>query len=477
MRADRLASLPLNVQTKLTEFWEKAPESIRMFDILMENTPSACMDITEEQQKLMFARSKCFTVLPPGDIYVGPSDGFSYCFIQPCMTGIPTITQKILWLLSEMEGQLDDYTKVSLPTTEMGVQKDRNHQNNVVGLHTFAERSRTTRSNRRTRDGYIDLANIINDRELDQGPEVKVPVRAFKVHVGFTGAEFTVGEEKKREAFCVVMVTPASNFAFWAYFHEKFLCKPKQSDKSYKELLSIYEHRLQAFTEVMNSEIYENLRLREGEHGRYEDYLYNPGGQLGNLTVLNPLMLPFKVWTRVRAMHPSAVDMHILGWPEMNFRQDSERVHAWADYLHKNIRHNAQLESAFMEALSEYWQPKSKDKDKDKERANDSPDRETCFDTGCVGGWPLGIASDGTVTRFGLPPFPLMLEYHFKAKGHFSSWLANLQGPNGIPEFVQAKLRTFLSCVCPIDESPDVQHFMSDKSVATPALVQQKYHR
>ena len=69
-----------------------------------------------------------------------------------------------------------------------------------------------------------------------QGPEVKVPVRAFKVHVGFTGAEFTLGEEKKREAFCVVVVTPASNFAFWAYFHEKFLCKPKQSDKSYKEL-------------------------------------------------------------------------------------------------------------------------------------------------------------------------------------------------------------------------------------------------
>ena len=89
IRPDRFASLPLNVQTKLTEFWEKAPESIRMFDILMENTPSACMDITEEQQKLMFARSKCFTVLPPGDIYVGPSDGFSYCFIQPCMTGIP----------------------------------------------------------------------------------------------------------------------------------------------------------------------------------------------------------------------------------------------------------------------------------------------------------------------------------------------------------------------------------------------------
>ena len=68
-----------------------------------------------------------------------------------------------------MKGQLDDYTKVSLPTTELGVQKDRNHQNNVVGLHTFAERSRTTRSNRRTRDGYIYLANIINDRELDPG--------------------------------------------------------------------------------------------------------------------------------------------------------------------------------------------------------------------------------------------------------------------------------------------------------------------
>jgi hypothetical protein len=301
---------------------------------------------------------------------------------------------------------------------------------------------------------------VLRERYLDQPEQLKKPVSAIKIHVGFTGADFKVDGKTHRKNYAIVGVTCAANVAMWPYIYERMLVPPKPNSPNFDSLNKIYLEMCFTLNEIMRYEAFFNLGVDRDDFGMPEEYVHTEGGCLGSLTVLSQFNLPLKIHHRIKTEYPGAADLGIVNMPKLTYQWDDELTTDLIRVMHDSITANQRLEARKMEALQRYSTAKEKNLCEDVQL--DAP-----------GGWPLDVGADGTVTAFGLPPLPLMMVFDSHGgRGSFYVWSS---GIGALPDLVGALLRAFIGQNGPMDSVPEIGHFLKDRRNANPVLVLKTY--
>ena len=450
-------------------FWATAPPTIKSIGVKLSPCTAACMTPLAEHEERMYTRSKCFKMLSPNSekLLCGPTQSGYHTFLEDCRTELGPHTQSVLFFFSNVLQNITNMANYAVPTTHVNIVTCRKDQKEIVALTTNSvkvDRPRAQAASRARASGYISISKVLQDRALDLPPENKTPVSPIEIYLGFTGVVFKTQGEERRKTFAVTTITNAVNFALWAYIYESFLKKPKKGCPNFAALDSEYREHMYTVQQILGYEMSNNLGINESEFGVPTDYQWNQSGVLGTGTLLNPLMLPFKIFHRIRTEFPDASEIRIIGMPEMTFKEDDVVSNAWVRYMHSHINATQGVLDAVMQSIEQY----SKMKDKEQMHPLD-----TCFS----GGWPLHTDDEGTVTCFTLPPMPLMLQFEIGLvrSSCQDTWLTNIGGADGLPEYVKALLRSFLIPSSDLDSFPDISHFLMDSKEITPMRVHEKY--
>jgi hypothetical protein len=464
------------VPRKLAEYWnENVPEELKRFLIPSDKIfQGGCLTPDPDHTRRMYARSKCMRLLHPSDtnILSDPTRSIPMCFVQKTGAELPLHIQMCIYLFTSLLNHVTpDITHFSAPSATVGVQYDHTDPRVIRGLVSTGEGLPGAADNvpgsEVTEDDFININDILASRDMDQECDsIHVPVAPISMHIGFTGAVFEVDGEEKREVFCVLMVTPAANFAMMSYMHGKFLLRPKQGCQKYEQLLELHIEASGFFKEIMRYEIYENLGVDERRFRTPEDYQQMAGASLGHSTVLSPFQIPFKIYNQIRKEYPGVnpASIRIIGMPEMNFRGSDQITTDFLHYMEKSINCDQRRQTALSEGIRKY------DLSKDKENLD-------AMNLSCVGGWPLEVDHNMEVRAFGLPPLPLIHSFDPQgARGTFAVFTASIgDADKSLPDYTRLLLTGFLVHSSPVDERPRIEHMLKDKRIANPLECLRKY--
>lgn len=476
----QIPSLQRRIPRSLRKYWEEnIPESLQQFPIPNENIfYPECMSPTEEQVKRMYARSKCMELLSPSHrtLLSLPTQAQPLCFVAKAAEGLPIHIQKTLFFFASIMHGILDMAHFTAPSKATNVIHDRADKKVIRGLVSTGEGMAPDPNEDEEEEDdedeggeFISMDKILAEQAGDQPRQVIEPVQPLTIHIGFTGAVFknTDGKEM-REAFAVLMVTPADNFALMPYIYEKFLQKPKMGSPKYEQLMELYLESSSFFKEIMRYECFCNLMADEKKHGLPEDYKEQLDGRLGAVKVLSQFQIPLKIFNIIKAEHPNAdlSSIRIIGCPEMTFRRDDEFTNEWVKYMLSSIRNEASRQENLLRDIDKYCDTK----DKDAFSWNSG--------IGMSGGWPIQTDEQSRVTAFGYPPLPLMHRFDANgARGSFSVFIASIgDADQALPDLTRAILTAFLVHSSNVEERPEIDHLLKDKRKANPLLVLRTYH-
>lgn len=468
---------PINTRTvtsSLAEYWiANVPDQLRSFAITGDNIfKGECMTPDVDHTKRMYARSKCMKLIHPEDqsLLSDPTRTTPLCFVQKTGAELPLHIQMCIYLFTSLLNHATpDITHFVAPSTTVGVHYDQADPRVIRGLVSTGEGlgvQEATLNLNRARDEFIDINEILADRDLDQNGEIHVPVAPLSMHIGFTGVVFQVNGEEKREVFCVLTVTPAANFSLMSYMHEKFLLRPKQGCQKYDQLLELYLEATAFWKKIIRQEIYENLGVDESKFRSPDDYQRMVGASLGHSTVLSQFQIPFKIYNQIRKEYPDADfgSIRIMGMPKMTFKTTDQTTMDFLQNMNASINADQRRHTQLMEGIRRFVL--SKDKESFPE-----------LKLPCVGGWPVEVDENLNVTCFGLPPLPLMHSFDPQgARGNFAVFTASIgDADKALPDFTRLILTAFLVHSSPVNVRPSIEHMLKDDRVANPLVCLQKY--
>lgn len=462
------------VPDRLASFWdENVPDTLKTFPIPDDHVfQGKCLTPLLDHTRRMFSRSKCMKLLHPLDssLMSDPTQALPLCFLQKTGAELPLHIQMCVFLFTSLANHAaSDITHFTAPSTAVGVQYDRADARVIRGLVSTGEGlsgQEVVLSQPDPVGDFININQILADRDMEQAAEIHVPVSPLSMHIGFTGVMFQVDGEEKRDVYCMLSVTPASNFALWSYMFDKFLLRPKQGCQKYEQLLELYLEASSFLKEIMRYEIYENLGVDESKFRPPEDYKHMIGGALGPATVLSQFQIPFKIYNQIRKEYPR-VDpstIRIIGMPEMTFRNTDQVTLDFLQTMHASINADQRRHAQLNEGIRRY------DASKEKESFPE-------LKLPCLGGWPLETDDSMNVTCFGLPPFPLMHSFDPQgARGNFAVFTAMIDGVDkSLPEYTRLLLTAFLCNSSLLTAHPDIEHLLKDRRVANPLECLRKY--
>jgi hypothetical protein len=313
------------------------------------------------------------------------------------------------------------------------------------------------------------MKKMLDDRAQEQPEETRSPINEIKINLGFTGAEYKDTNGKiQHKNFCVVMVTPVSNFSMWPYIYEVLLAPPKMGSQQYQNLLEFHTSMKTALEEILNFEMVVNLGILQQDFGNSDNYRFNSGGSLGVMAMLSPFTLPQRIFNVIKTQNVNPTDIRIIGMPLLAFKERCPQTIGWMTSYHKNVNANQRIEERGAEILQKYNMLKDKSTFDDTEQES-------------VGGWPLEVAQDGSqkVLVFGLPKLPLKLVFNSHGTGskNYDVWFSSIGGGDSLPQIVRALLRAYLVETNSDDQFPDISHFLHDSRIADPVLLFNTYFR
>jgi len=463
------------VRESLLTYWrEHVPENYKRFDIPLDHVfRPTCMTPTKDQLETMSARSKCMELLPEDHVSLlsSPNQGLPLCFLARAGEGLPIHMQKALFFFTSVANSIMDLAHFTAPSDTTSVIYDKIDQKVVkrlVSTGVGLDQDPPSDDESETETGFICVNDILKRRANERPGHVRSMVMPITIHVGYTGAVFNDADgRERREVFCVLMVTPADNFALIPYILEKFLTKPKMGAQKYEQLMELYLESSSFLGEIMRYECFCNLAADERALGLPEDYWLEPGGQLGTSTVLSPFQIPLKIFNSIKAEHPTAdlASIRIIGCPEMTFQRSDEYTTDWLKYMRESINTDAMRQENLQLEIDKY--------NVSKDKSSLSP-----MSIGHAGGWPLDVDEGNGVTVFGLPPLPLMHKFDGNgARGNFSVFIASIgDADQALPDLTRAILTAFLVQSSSLDRRPDINHLLKDKRKANPLLVLRTYY-
>lgn len=462
------------IPSRLVDYWnDNVPDPLKSFPIPNESIyQGECMVPDPDHTRRMYSRSKCMKLLHPGDscLLSDPTQATPMCFLQKTGAELPLHIQKCIFLFTSLLNHATpDVTHFVAPCTTVGVHFDQADPRVIRGLVSTGEgigAQDLPQCMPEERDDFIDINEILADRDMEQNGEMHIPVAPLTMHVGFPCATFRVDDEEKREVFCALLVTPAANFALMSYMHDKLLLRPKQGCQKYEQLLELYLEANSFYKEIMRYEIYENLGVDERKFRNPDDYQRMFGAALGHSTVLSPYQIPFKIFNQIKKDYPGVdpASIRIIGMPKMSFRQSDQTTMDYLQAMNTSINADQARQVQLMEGIRRY------DMSKDKESLPD-------LKLPCVGGWPLEVDDQMNVTAYGLPPIPLMHTFDPQgARGNFAVFTTSIgDADKSLPDYTRLLLTAFLVYSSPVNVRPQIEHMLKDNRIANPLECLRKY--
>ena len=462
------------IPSRLKEYWnENVPDQLKIFPIPEDSIyQGGCLTPDPDHTRRMYARSKCMKLLHPDDpcLLSDPTQSTPLCFMQKTGAELPLHIQKCLFLFTSLLNHATpDLTHFTAPCTTVGVHFDQADPRVIRGLVSTGEGLGAHEQPipmDDMRDDFIDINEILADRDMEQNGGVHIPVAPLTMHIGFPCATFRVDGEEKREVFCALLVTPAANFALMSYMHDKLLLRPKQGSQKYEQLLELHIEANSFYKEIMRYEIYENLGVDERKFRNPDDYQRMAGAALGHSTVLSPFQIPFKIYNQIRKDYPTVdlASIRIMGMPKMTFRQSDQTTLDFLQVMNASINADQTRQVQLIEGIRRYVLSKDKDS---------LPDLKLPF----VGGWPIELDAGMNVTAFGLPPIPLMHTFDPQgARGNFAVFTTSIgDADKSLPDYTRLLLTAFLVHSSPVNQRPRIEHMLKDTRIANPLECLRKY--
>jgi hypothetical protein len=458
------------VPSSLSRYWEeKIHDSLKTFPITNDKiVKGSSMVPSADQCRRMDARSKCMKLLHKSDplLLSQATQTLPYTFIQRSGSEIPGQIQKALFffvsLLNHTHSNLAHFAAPSETVNVIHGKDDPKAIKRLESTGIGLGEERQHLASQTSENGFININDILTDRDLDQSGGLRVPVDPVSLFLGFVGVEFEDNGVTKREVFCVLTVVPAENFDLDGYINNNFLVRPKPTSQHYEKMMEYYTEASSFWKDLLQYEIYENLGVDERRFRDSSRYKLMPGGALGTATVLTPFQIPLKIFNNIKREHPSAHldSLQITGMHRMTFKHSDETTVDWIHYMEKSINANQERRARVEEGIRRY--------DLSKEKASLPP-----MDLFCIGGWPLEVDDENfAVSCFGLPPLPLMHSFETHGiGGKFEHFIASIgEADKALPNLTRAILTAFLINTSPLDVRPDISHFLKDSRIANPLI-------
>jgi hypothetical protein len=348
----------------LQEYWSTIPEA--MEKLLMTWRVSCAGSLTPNPEDLlrMCGVSKAFKLIPPesGSLLSSPFEGQSYMFVARSLGEIPDYAQQVIWFFSNLRNSITDYANFCFPTNKVALQANRTDPKVISGLVAVSEPTGGYGRSAAPASSFIDMGRFMRERRNHHSGPIKTPLKPLKIQVGWTGAWCDDEGVQRREAFCCVIVTPASNFHMWPYIYDVYLKQPKPSDKNYERAMADYTVNKAALKRILWTEASTNLGMDPHSVMSLEDFRLSPGAEGGVHSLLNVFQLPCKVFTLMKERYPQMSGLEIMNLPRMTFKYDDERTTRWLSYMNHYINAASEYEEQFTASMNAYWQSKDKDR-------------------------------------------------------------------------------------------------------------------
>ena len=405
------------------------------------------LQCSERLLSTMASAQKCMRTIRSDDpsLYVQPHEGPTWAFTARCVgAGMPLHIERALYffyrLMAHME--LNGVTDFVVPTPTLGLQYDRRCGKRVVGVTRQVEsRVRAPAAGVRPAEEEEDASRGFSFQHAARAEHatsgrdtVEMVCPPLVIRLGFTGALYDVVDahgatETKQDLFCTLFVTPLRNVDLLTYIHLCFLTHSKGASAESKQRESDVIELTYLWRKILQYEAFENLMLGDGLGDPF-DYSLDSGGLLGADMLLSVLQFPIKAHAVLRARCEASPDGHrlvsmrVLGFPELDFAQNSNEVRDYVAYMFACIRQQAMDRRALASHVERFNGTK--------------PGERALFENPSLrnpGGWPLRMgpvrlahevvdftageasyAREG-FTEFGLPRLPIMLVWSI-AKSH-----------------------------------------------------------
>lgn len=481
--------------------WETIPLSLRRprGPISTEVFGSEFMQLPENKTHTMDAVSKCWKTIPMGSpaLLSDETEGGSWVFCEACVAQIPKNLQEILYFFHMLLGSVNDLKYYAVPSRNVVLRRSRGDRkviSDIIWHKPMGERDQFEMVEEASDE--LDLNQMMCARASGEQMNVTMRIPPLKVRLGFTGALYQHGETDGRKLIAVVVVTWCRNWDMLGYIQDCFLRDPPKKTPNLKQRQQEIRQMRYIWKKMARFVAFDNLGLDETRFGFPEDYSDQPGGKLGVDSLFNMFQIPFQVYgiikqellEKARADNPSATlrdvrlqRLRMVGLPELSFKHD-EITGDFMKYMHEYVNNLGNERNGFMQFLKALNKPKKKkDEGQEEEEEEEAASVATLL---CPGAWPLAF-QEGTqeYTKWGMPPLPLWLDFRPETNpdpsATFENWLADVGGPNGIPELTKTCLRSFL--VQDLDATPEAifqtwNHFLRDPRPANPSLVLQEYY-
>ena len=479
--------------------WQTIPDALRSPRGIISTAVFGedFMRLPDNKVYTMDAVSKCWKTIPLGSpsLLSDETEGGSWVFCEACVAQIPKTLQEILYFFHMLLGSVSDLKYYAVPSRNVVLKRSRGDRKVISDMiwHKPVERGHFQSPGGASDE--LDLNKMMCARAGGQQMSLTVRIPPFKVRLGFTGALYRHAGGEGRKLIAVVVVTWCRNWDMLGYIQDCFLREPAKKTPNLKQRQQEIKQMRYIWKKMARFVAFDNLGLDETQFGFPEDYSDQPGGKLGPDSLFNMFQIPFQIYglikqellEKARAANPLATgvrleSLKIVGVQEMSFKQD-EITADFMKYMHEYVNNLVNERAAFMQFLKVYYKPRGKKKAGEEEQPEEEEEEAASVATlACPGAWPL--ASDGAVfTRWGMPKLPLWLEFRPETNpdpsATFDNWLADVGGPNGIPELTKTCLRSFL--VQDLEATPEEvfrtwDHFLRDPRPANPSLVLQEYY-
>lgn len=348
----------------LQEYWSSIPELLEK--LLMTWNVSCAGSLTPDGEDMlkMCGVSKAFKLIPPdsASLLASPYDGPSYMFVARSLGEIPDYAQQVIWFFSNLRNSITDYANYCFPTNKVTLQASRADSKVISNLVAVSEPSGGFARSAAPGGAFIDMGRFMKERRNHHSGVLRTPLKPLRIRVAWTGAWCDDGGQQRRDAFCCVIVTPASNFHMWPYIYDVYLRQPKPSEKNYERLMADYTINTATLKKILWTEASTNLGMDPHSVMSLEDFRMSPGAEGGVYSLLNVFQLPCKIFTLMKERYPQMTGLEIMNLPRMTFRYNDERTTRWLSYMNHFINAAAEYEEQFTASMNTYWTTKEKER-------------------------------------------------------------------------------------------------------------------
>ena len=410
--------------------------------------PVGAMHVTAEHASKMSACSRCFSVKESEHPCSG-THGYPICFMGRMTVTEPSdhFNDALLFglRLSQhinnlgLQGFVVKTDDLTLSTDSSGKKIIGIFQESAVSLQTSAS----------TATGGFSMRDIFDTRKGDSKCK-RVSVDPLKIEVAYTGCEFEVPDEdggvrKVREAWGMVILTPARNFNLEGMMHKSFFVASNPNGPGIQERLAFANDNQDIWVKLLQYEASENCGFSRDD-GNPADSLGDPSAHMGKHALTNIFMTPLKVHASTIKRFPNATNISIIGCPQLFWKhcdQTSNFVSYMNEYMSEWGNHQSALEAAIMESSVK----------EDKKQGVDGGVGRHKTMVPYAGGWPMGNTPsdnvddvDVVVGHVRIPRMPIVADFRMRINSQTVTKIALLaNGGAEQPALVLYLIREFLN--------------------------------